>query len=149
MVRILDRLVFWTFLRLFVLVVAAAQPLFIIGDVGENLDDYIDRGLTGAEVVQSYIYMVPLFIQWTFPLGALLGTVFTVHRMTAHREVVAAKAGGISFHRLFFPLLVAGVGLTGCRSSCPAPTGSPRRSNAPRRRVAPGAPTSCTAPKRA
>jgi lipopolysaccharide export system permease protein len=33
--------------------------------------------------------------------------------MTAHREVVAAKAGGISFHRLFFPLLVAGVGLTG------------------------------------
>ncbi len=113
MIRILDRLVFWTFVRLFVVVLAAAQPLFIIGDVAENLDDYIDRGVTGIEVAQSYVYMVPLFVQWTFPLAALLGTVFTVHSMTAHREVVAAKAGGVSFHRLFLPLLVAGIAFTG------------------------------------
>jgi lipopolysaccharide export system permease protein len=113
MIRILDRLIFSTFLQLFVLVLVAAQPLFIIGDLAENLDDFIDRGLTGAEVFQSYMYMVPLFIQWTFPLGALLATVFTVHMMTVHREVVAAKAGGISFHRLFLPLLVAGFVLTG------------------------------------
>jgi lipopolysaccharide export system permease protein len=113
MIRILDRMVFWTFLKLFVLVLASAQPLFIIGDLADNLDDYIDRGTTGWEVTQGYIYMMPLFIQWTFPIAALLATVFTVHTMTAHREVVAAKAGGISFHRLYLPLLMAGVALTG------------------------------------
>jgi lipopolysaccharide export system permease protein len=113
MIRILDRLIARTFLKLFVLVLAASPPLFIIGDIAENLDDYIDRGLTGGEVARSYLYQFPLFIQWAFPIAALLATVFTVHSMTTHREVVAAKAGGISFHRLFLPLLVGGVLLTG------------------------------------
>lgn len=112
MSRILDRLVTTTFLKLFFLVLVASQPLFIIGDIAENLDDYIDRGLTGAEVTRSYLYQVPLFVQWAFPIAALLATVFTVHLMTTHREVVAAKAGGISFHRLFLPLLVSGAALT-------------------------------------
>lgn len=113
MIRILDRLVFWTFTRLFLLVLVAAQPLFIIGDIAEELDDFIDRGVGMGDVAISYVYMMPLFIQWTFPIAALLATVFTVHNMTAHREVVAAKAGGISFHRLFLPLLIAGVLFTG------------------------------------
>ncbi|MDX1492490.1 MAG: LptF/LptG family permease [Longimicrobiales bacterium] len=110
--RILDRLVLGTFLKLFVLVLAATPPLFVIGDIAENLDDYIDRGLTGFEVAQSYVYQLPLFIQWSFPIAALLATVFTVHSMTTHREVVAAKAGGISFHRLIVPLVGAGIVLT-------------------------------------
>lgn len=112
MIRILDRLIAFTFLKLFVLVLVASPPLFVIGDIAENLDDYIDRGLTGAEVAQSYLYQIPLFVQWSFPIAALLAAVFTVHSMTTHREVVAAKAGGISFHRLIVPLFIAGLGLT-------------------------------------
>jgi len=111
-VKILDKLVLETFLKLFVLVLLAVPPLFIIGDIAENLDDYIDRGLTGYEVAQSYLYQLPLFLQWSFPIAALLAAVFTVHGMTTHREIVAAKAGGISFHRLVVPILLAGVGLT-------------------------------------
>lgn len=110
--RILDRLVLGTFLKLFFLVLAASPPLFVIGDIAENLDDYIDRGLTGTEVAQSYVYQLPLFIQWSFPIAALLAAVFTVHGMTTHREIVAAKAGGISFHRLIVPLVLAGAALT-------------------------------------
>ena len=113
MFRILDRLVVTTFLKLFLMVLAASPPLFIIGDIAENLDDYIDRGLSGAEVAQSYLYQLPLFIQWSFPVAALLATVFTIHGMTTHHEIVAAKAGGISFHRLSLPLLLIGVLLTG------------------------------------
>jgi len=113
MIRILDRLVVTTFVKLFVVVLAASPPLFVIGDIAENLDDYIDRGLTGTEVAHSYLYQLPLFIQWSFPIAALLATVFTIHSMTVHREIVAAKAGGISFHRLIFPILAAGVVLTG------------------------------------
>jgi lipopolysaccharide export system permease protein len=113
MTRILDRLVVGTFLKLFAIVVLlAAPPLFVIGDIAENLDNYIDRGLTGAEVAQAYLYMLPLFIQWSFPIAALLATVFTVHSMTYHSEIVAAKAGGISFYRLIAPLFVVGTLLT-------------------------------------
>ncbi len=111
--RILDRLVIKNFFLLFCLFLLCAPPLFVLGDLAEHLDDYIDRGLSLGEVSMSYVYMYPLFIQWCFPIAALLGAVFTVHWMTTHREIVAAKAGGISFHRLVAPMLIAGILLTG------------------------------------
>ncbi|MFQ5535856.1 MAG: LptF/LptG family permease [Gemmatimonadota bacterium] len=113
MIRILDRLVARTFVKLFVIFLLASPPLFILGDITENLDTYVDRGLTAAEVARAYFFQLPLFIQWSFPIAALIATVFTVHGMTAHREIVAAKAGGISFHRTILPILVLGVLLTG------------------------------------
>ena len=113
MIRILDRLVARTFLKLFLIFLAASPPLFVLGDVTENLDKYLDRGLTGAEVAKAYVYQLPLFIQWSFPIAALIAAVFTIHSMTTHREIVAAKAGGISFHRVALPVLLLGVLLTG------------------------------------
>jgi len=113
MIRILDRLVAGTFLKLFVVFLAASPPLFILGDVTENLDTYLDRGLTQAEVAKAYLFQLPLFIQWSFPIAALVAAVFTIHSMTTHREIVAAKAGGISFHRVARPILVMGLLLTG------------------------------------
>ena len=113
MIRILDRFVAKTFLRNFGLVILAAPPLLMLGDLNENLDNYLDRGLTLREVALAYLYQQPLFFQWSFPIAALIATVFTVHGMTTHRELVAAKAGGISFHRLILPIALLGVLLTG------------------------------------
>ena len=102
-----------TFLRIFILFVLGAPLLFIVGDLVEQVDRYFDRGLTVGEVATAYVYMLPEFIFWSFPIAALIAAVFTVHSMTQHREVLAAKAGGISFHRLMAPLLVVGLVLTG------------------------------------
>lgn len=111
--RILERLVAREFLRIFVLCVLGAPALFIIGDATEKLDDYLERGLDFGQIALGYAYQLPLFLVWSFPIAALIGTVFTIHGMTAHRELAAAKAGGISFHRLVAPLVVLGVVLTG------------------------------------
>jgi len=113
MIRILDMLIARTFLRIFVLFVLGAPLLFIVGDIVEQVDRYFDRGLTVGEVATAYVYMLPEFISWSFPIAALIAAVFTVHSMTQHREVLAAKAGGISFHRLMAPLVVVGLVLTG------------------------------------
>ena len=110
--RVLDKMVAKSFARLFLISIFATPPLFILGDVTENLDRYLDRGLTGAHVALAYFWMLPLYIQWSFPIAALVAAVFTVHNLTLHHEVVAAKAGGISFHRLIAPVLVGGGVLT-------------------------------------
>ncbi len=102
-----------TFMRIFLLFVLGAPLLFIVGDLVEQVDRYFDRGLTVREVATAYVYMVPEFISWSFPIAALLAAVFTIHSMTQHREVLAAKAGGISFHRLMAPLVVVGFVLSG------------------------------------
>jgi len=112
-IRVLDRLVCRRFLRLFTIFIVAAPMLFILGDATENLDRYLDRGISFDQVVVSYIYGFPQFVFWSFPIAALLATVFTIHPMTTHREVMAAKAGGISFHRFIMPLIVLGFILTG------------------------------------
>ena len=113
MIRILDVLIAGTFLRIFALFVIGAPLLFIIGNIVEQVDRYFGRGLTVGEVATAYVYMLPEFISWSFPIAALIGAVFTIHSMTQHREVLAAKAGGISFHRLMAPLVVMGLALTG------------------------------------
>ena len=102
-----------TFLRIFTLFIIGAPLLFIVGDLVEQVDRYFDRGLTVGEVALAYVYMLPEFISWSFPIAALIAAVFTIHSMTQHREVLAAKAGGISFHRLMAPLIVLGLLLTG------------------------------------
>lgn len=110
--RILDRLLAATFLRLFLLFVLGAPLLFILGDAVENLERYLDRDLPLADVVWSYAYQYPQFVFWSFPIAALLATVFTIQPMTVHREVMAAKAGGISFYRLVAPLFALGLFFT-------------------------------------
>jgi lipopolysaccharide export system permease protein len=111
-VTTLDRLVVREFVRLFALFIIAAPFLFILGDVTENLDRYLGRGLTMGQVAMGYVYQLPLFVSWGLPVAALIATVFTVNNMTRHSEVAAAKAGGISFYRLFAALPVLGVVLT-------------------------------------
>lgn len=111
--KTLDKLVVWSFLKLFIVVTLAVPPLFMLGDFTERLDQYLDRGLTRTQIALSYFYKLPEYFQYAFPIAALVATVFTIHSMTRHHEIVAAKAGGISFHRVMAPLVVLGVLLTG------------------------------------
>jgi lipopolysaccharide export system permease protein len=109
----LDRYVATEFLRIFVLFSLAAPLLFVLGDWTDNLGTFADQGLTLRQVALGYMYQFPLFISWSLPIAALIGTVFTVSNMTRHSEMTAAKAGGISFFRALRVLPVMGVLLTG------------------------------------
>ncbi len=110
--RLLDRLVATGFLRIFAAFVAAVPLLFVVGDLTENIDQYLDRGLPVTEVAQAYGFQILQFVFWAFPMATLIAAVFTVHAMSVHRELVAAKAGGVSFHRLTVPVLFLGVALS-------------------------------------
>lgn len=110
--RLLDRYVAGEFLRLFTLFALSAPVLFILGDLTDQLDNYLDQGLTTQQVALSYLYQLPLFVLYSFPIAALIATVFTLSNMTRHSEVAAAKAGGISFFRLTAPLPLLGLLLT-------------------------------------
>ena len=113
MIRILDRLVALSFFKVFLSFTLGAPILFILGDITENLEGYLDQELTGLAITEAYFFMLPQFIEWAFPIAGLVAVVFTIQTMTLHREIVAAKAGGISFHRLIVPILALGVVLTG------------------------------------
>lgn len=117
--RTLDRYVAAEFFRLFLLFALAAPLLFVLGHWTDNLDTFSERALPLGDIGLGYLFMMPQFILWSFPIAALIATVFTVSAMSRHSEMAAAKAGGISFHRvtLVLPLIglllaIAGLFLT-------------------------------------
>jgi lipopolysaccharide export system permease protein len=108
MIRLLDRYVLRQFLTTFTLMIVGLPLLFVIFDVTDRVDRYLNRGLPPGDVALSYVFEFPKYVLWSFPIAALIATVFTIGSMTRHQELVAAKAGGVSFHRLVRPILAAG-----------------------------------------
>lgn len=113
MFKLLDRYIFRQFLGTFLLLVLGLPFLFLIVDITEKLEVYLAKGLSVQEVALTYVYQLPLFIFWSFPIAALVATVFTIGNMTRHQEIAAAKAGGVSFYRLLRPVLVMAALLSG------------------------------------
>ncbi len=112
MIRTLDRLVASTFAGIFALFILCIPILFILGDLTEKLRRYLDRDLALTDIGLGYLLLYPHFMLWSFPVAALIGSVFTIHSMSTHREIMAANGGGISFYRLVMPLWLMGVFLT-------------------------------------
>ena len=107
--RLLPTYVARQFLTTFVLLVMGLPMLFIIGDITDNIDTYMEKGLAGPKLALAYVYQFPLFVVYAFPIAALVATVFTIGGMTRHQEITAAKAGGVSFYRLFRPIALLSV----------------------------------------
>ena len=112
MIRTLDRMVSASFTWLFGVFVLSVPLIFVLGDLSERQGQFLDRGLTVADIALGYVFMYPHFMVWSAPIAALVAAVFTVNYMTVHREIMAAKAGGISFHRLVAPLWPVGAIVT-------------------------------------
>jgi lipopolysaccharide export system permease protein len=104
MIRLLDRYVVRQFLSTFIMLVLGLPLLFIIGDITDNIDTYMERGIPAGRMALGYVYQFPLFVVYAFPIAALVATVFTIGGMTRHQEITAAKAGGVSFYRIFLPI---------------------------------------------
>jgi len=105
----LDRYILRQFLIVFLVCVIGVPLIFTVIHLTDHLEIYLSQGVAKRNVMLSYIYQFPYQSLLAFPVAALLASVFTVSNMSRHSEITAAKAGGISFYRLSFPLLAAGL----------------------------------------
>jgi lipopolysaccharide export system permease protein len=104
--RLLDRYVLTSWLRLFAVTALGFPFVAIMIDMTERLTKLLDQGLTLRQIVVSYVYAFPEYMALVMPAAVLFATVFTVGAMARHSELTAAKAGGVSFHRLVAPLFI-------------------------------------------
>jgi lipopolysaccharide export system permease protein len=102
----LDRYVFSEFWRVFMVTAIGFPVLVEVLDLAENLDKYVDRQLPRADIALSYVYWLPESIFLVLPAAVLFATVFTIGSLTRHTELTAAKASGISFHRVIAPIFI-------------------------------------------
>jgi lipopolysaccharide export system permease protein len=111
--RPLDRYVFSEFAKILIVTALGFPVLIIITDLTEHLGSYLDHHIPMHDVALSYVYWLPDSMFMVLPAAVLFATVFSIGSFTRHAEVIAAKASGISFHRLILPIFVGAV-LTCC-----------------------------------
>jgi lipopolysaccharide export system permease protein len=105
----LDRYVFAEFTKIFVATALGFPILVTIIDLVDNLDKYLSRNLPKRDIALSYVYALPESMYLVLPAAVLFATIFTIGALTRHSEITAAKASGISFHRIAVPIFFASI----------------------------------------
>jgi len=82
--------------------------VFILVDLVENFDRYIDKQAAFFDVLMMYAYFIPWVFVIVSPIGLLLAANFTGISMARHNEVTAAKSAGISAFKLGIPIYTFG-----------------------------------------
>ena len=85
---------------------AAFTSLFISGDLLNLANLVVQTGapLTGA--LKVFVLKLPQVIVWTLPMSVLIATLLALSKLSASSEIVAMKAGGMSFLRIIQPVLL-------------------------------------------
>jgi lipopolysaccharide export system permease protein len=107
-VRILDRYIASRFLRALFFSLLVFLAIFIIVDLVEHLDEFIDARAERSQVVRYYANYVPYIFVLMLPVSMLLATLFSVGTLSKQNELLAMKASGISLYRFAQPLLILG-----------------------------------------
>ncbi|HEX6053850.1 MAG TPA: LptF/LptG family permease [Gemmatimonadaceae bacterium] len=105
----LDRYVLSEFWKIYVMTALGFPVLLIIIDLTDNLDKYLNRQLPRSQIALSYLYFIPDSMFLVMPAAVLFATVFSIGSLTRHSEITAAKASGISFHRLTLSIYIGAV----------------------------------------
>ncbi len=111
--RIFDRYVVARFFRFLIFSLAAAALIFIVVDLIEHLDSFIDKKVPYLIVLRYYGYFLPYIIYLVLPVAALLAALFTIGGLSRTHELTAMKASGIGLYRPLLHLLALGLLLSG------------------------------------
>jgi len=102
--KLLDTYLLKKFLLNLVFGVTAFIVIFLVMNIVENVDKFIDKGAGISTVALYYLYFIPNIISLTLPISMLLATLFSIGNLTSHNEIVAQKSAGVSLYRIFFPV---------------------------------------------
>ena len=107
----------WHVLRRFVAATALLMALlvatFVVLDLAEYVDDFIDRGATWGEVFGTYyLHYVPEIVRLTSPLALFLAAIYVTARQAQSMQLTALHMAGVSLGRYMRPFVVVGGAVT-------------------------------------
>lgn len=103
--QILDRYLLKQFLYVLFFALLSFWIIFLIVDVVEHIDTFIDRHASLNSVIKYYIFYSPYILILVLPIAMLLSSLFSLGLLSRQNELLALKSSGISLYRILFPLL--------------------------------------------
>jgi len=102
---IIDRYVAREVLAPFAVGVGLLTFALVTGRLLKLSDMVVNHGVSLGEVMRIIGYIMPAFLELTFPMAVLLGVLMGFGRMSSDQEMIAARACGVSLYRLAIPVL--------------------------------------------
>ena len=103
---ILDRYITRQFVVAALFGLFAFLMVFVVIDLMEKLDDFIDVNAPTHIVIEYYIAFIPEIVKLMTPVALLLAALFVMGRLSSQNELAAIKASGVSLYRVLLPFLV-------------------------------------------
>jgi lipopolysaccharide export system permease protein len=102
---LIDRYIIRQFLVTMLFALVAVLIIFIVIDVMEKLDSFVDKKADWSTILQYYVFFMPEIIKLIIPVAMLLASLFVTARMSSQNELSAIKSGGISLYRMMIPFV--------------------------------------------
>lgn len=104
--KILDRYLVKEFLLTILFGLLAFTLIFVVIDMMENLDDFIDQNVPMDIILNYYLVFSPEIIKLITPVAILFAALFAAGKAANLSEITAIKASGVSLFRFIIPFLI-------------------------------------------
>lgn len=109
----IDWYIFKKFMGTFFVALILIIGIIIIFDISEKIDDFVEKKAPlGAIIFDYYLNFIPYFINMYSPMFVFITVIFFTSKMASNSEIVAILSGGVSFHRMMVPYMIAATIIT-------------------------------------
>lgn len=94
--------------------VALLSLVLVLGNVFKEMLDLLINHNVPLETVLGFVaFVLPFSMTFTIPWGFLTAVLLVFGRLSADNEIIALRTNGVSFHRVFIPVLAMALLLVG------------------------------------
>jgi lipopolysaccharide export system permease protein len=107
--KILDKYIFSQFAKAFLFTSIAFVCLFILINMVEKLDEFMDKNLGILAIARYYMLTIPSTLLVISPVSALLSSILVAGRLSFSSELPAIRSAGVSMLQLLIPFFTGGM----------------------------------------
>lgn len=107
--RILDRYVLNSVIKLFFLCLFVFISLYVIIDVFSNLADFLKQKPEPSVLIRYYLSYLPIIFTQVSPICCLLATLYSFGKLNKDNEIIAMRSSGLSIMQISKNTLIFGV----------------------------------------
>jgi len=86
--------------------------IFFVNQLLLLAEEILSKDVSFKHVSLIILYSLPAIFAFALPFASLVGGLMSIGRMSSDNEIMAMQASGISYKRIFIPVLVIGLFLT-------------------------------------
>ncbi len=110
--KIVDRYLLREFLLYLLLGLVSFLGIYIIVDLFEKIDTFVDHKAAIIDIIKYYLANIPLITVQILPVAMLLGAVLSLGQLRKFNEITAMQSCGLSPLRIIRPILIAAAIIT-------------------------------------